>query len=86
MKYYKLNNDIEIEITKEEYLTILAELQEKSALAKQVYNGEITMNDVPEEWREEIQRRVDERKACDEANKTEDISDAELANILEKLL
>ena len=28
-----------------------------------LYSGEITIDDVPTDWQEEIQRRVDERKA-----------------------
>jgi len=49
-----------IEITAEEYETILAEIHEKSTLVNQLYRNEITLDDVPEEWQEEIQSRVDE--------------------------
>lgn len=52
-----------IEITESEYNTLLSEIREKAALANQLYNGEITIDAVPAEWREEIQRRVDERLA-----------------------
>ena len=51
------------EITEAEYNTILAEIREKAMLTDKLYANEITINDVPEAWREEIQRRVDERIA-----------------------
>lgn len=50
-----------IEITEAEYNTLLLEIREKAALTNRLYNGEITIDVVPAEWREEIQRRVDER-------------------------
>lgn len=50
-----------IEITEAEYNTLFLEIREKAALTNQLYNGEITIDVVPAEWREEIQRRVDER-------------------------
>lgn len=52
-----------IEITEAEYNTLLSEIREKAALANQLYNGEITIDAVPAEWREEIQQRVDARLA-----------------------
>lgn len=50
-----------IEITEAEYNTLLLEIREKAALTNQLYNGEITIDVVPAEWREEIQQRVNER-------------------------
>ena len=50
-----------IEITEAEYNALLAEIREKAALVNQLYSGEITAEDVPAEWREEIERRVAER-------------------------
>ena len=50
-----------IEITEAEYNTLLLEIREKAALANQLYKGEITIDAVPAEWREEIQRRVAEQ-------------------------
>lgn len=49
------------EITEEEYSTLLTEIREKAQLVDQLYAGEITIDDVPTDWQEEIQRRVDER-------------------------
>lgn len=57
-----------VEITESEYNALLIEIREKAALVNQLYNGEIAIEDVPTEWQEEIQRRVDERKAWDEEN------------------
>ena len=50
-----------IEITEAEYNTLLSEIREKTAIVNQLYKGEITIDAVPAEWQEEIQRRVDER-------------------------
>lgn len=50
-----------VEITAEEYSAALEEIKTKTDLANQLYKGEITIDAVPAEWREEIQRRVDER-------------------------
>ena len=47
------------EITKEEYDDLLTEIRVKTALVNNLYSGEITIEDVAPEWREEIQRRVD---------------------------
>ena len=52
-----------IEITEAEYNTLLLEIREKASLANQLYRGEITIDAVPAEWQEEIQRRVNERLA-----------------------
>ena len=56
-----------VEITEGEYTRLLAEIRENAALVDRLYSGEITLADVPEAWREEIQRRVDERIAAEEA-------------------
>ena len=49
------------EITEAEYNALLAEIREKAALVDKLYSGEITLDDVPADWQEEIQRRVNER-------------------------
>lgn len=53
------------EITEAEYNALLAEIREKAALVDKLYNGEITIDDVPTEWQEEIQRRVTERQEAE---------------------
>ena len=55
------------EITEAEYNWLLAEIRQKAALVDALYAGEITIEDVPEEWQEEIQRRVNDRIAADHA-------------------
>ena len=71
-----------IEITEEEYNRLLAEIREKAALVNQLYNGEITIDSVPAEWQEEIQRRVNER--IEQMGKLEEqpISAEEAVNII----
>ena len=72
MRYYAQYNDsgklIAIgtgyggtEITESEYNALLSEIREKAALVDKLYSGEITLDEVPADWQEEIQRRVNER-------------------------
>ena len=93
MRYYAQYNDtgalIAIgtgpggtEITEAEYNTLLAEIREKAALVNQLYAGEITLADVPEEWQEEIQRRVDERISAEAAAEEQDIPAEEALDII----
>ena len=71
------------EITESEYNRLLTEIREKADLVNQLYNGEITIDSVPTEWKEEIQRRVDERIAQQGTAEDQDISaDEALAIIL----
>lgn len=71
-----------VEITKEEYDRLIAEIREKAELVHNLYNGTITIEDVPEQWREEIQRRVDERIAEEGEAAQQDISADEALNII----
>ena len=71
-----------VEITESEYNRLLAEIREKAALVNQLYNGEITIADVPEDWRAEIQRRVDERRAAEGEAAEQDISAEEALDII----
>lgn len=57
--------------TAAEYNELLAIIREKAALVDKLYNGEITIDAVPLEWQEEIQRRVDERIAAEAAAEAE---------------
>ena len=70
------------EITEAEYNVLLAEIREKAALVEQLYNGEITIDEVPVEWQEEIQRRVNERIAAEGAVEEQDLSAEEALNII----
>ena len=76
MRYYAQYNDngklIAIgtgyggtEITESEYNALLAEIRAKAQLVDDVYNGVKTIDDVPAEWRDEIQRRVTERQEAE---------------------
>lgn len=93
MKYYATYDNLgnllgietgngQIEITKEEYEKLFANILERAQLVEQVYNGIITINDVPEKWREEIQRRVDKKKEQEDENIKFMISDTEALNII----
>lgn len=92
MRYYKLiENDTIIaigtgyggtEITEAEYNTLLSEIREKAAMVDKLYNGEITIDAVPVDWKEEIQRRVDERIAANGTAEEQDISAEEALDIL----
>lgn len=52
-------------ITEAEYNTLLSEIRAKAQLVDDVYNGVKTLDDVPAEWRDEIQRRVTERQEAE---------------------
>lgn len=75
-----------VEITKEEYDTLLTEIREKAALVDQLYSCEITIEDVPTEWQEEIRRRVNERIAAEGAAEEQEISGDEFMTMLEGAL
>ena len=71
-----------VEITEAEYNHLLSEIREKADYVYRLYNGEITIDEVPEAWREEIQRRVEEQIAAEEAAEEQDISAEEALEIL----
>lgn len=70
------------EITEGEYNELLVMIREKAALVDRLYNGEIGMDDVPAEWQEEIQRRVDERVAAEGAIEEQELSAEEALDII----
>ena len=70
------------EITEAEYNRLLTGIREKASLTEQLYNGEITIADVPAEWQEEIQRRVDERIAADSEADEQELSAEEALDII----
>lgn len=72
----------DVEITEVEYNTLLAEIREKASLVNKLYSGEITIDAVPIDWQEEIQRRVDERIAAEGIAEEQDISAEEALDIL----
>lgn len=93
MRYYAQYNDDNIliaigtgsggeEITEAEYNALLSEIHEKAAFVNKLYNGEITIDAVPVDWQEEIQRRVDERIAAEGTAEEQDIPAEEALDIL----
>ena len=70
------------EITEEEYNRLLSEIREKADLVDALYNGKITISDVPTEWQGEIQRRVDERIEQQGTLDEQDISAEEALDII----
>lgn len=97
MRYYAQHNDSGkllaigtgyggTEITESEYSTLLSEIREKAALVDKLYSGEITIADVPTDWQEEIQRRVDERRAAEGEAAEQEISGEEFLSMMEGVL
>ena len=74
------------EITEAEYNALLSEIREKATLVNKLYSGEIVFDDVPAEWQEEIQRRVDERIAADGEAAEQPVSGDEILSMLEEVL
>ena len=70
------------EITEAEYNALLSEIREKAAFVDKLYSGEITIDEVPADWQEEIQRRVDERIAAEGTAEEQDIPAEEVLDIL----
>ena len=93
MRYYAQYNDTGklivigtgyggTEITEAEYNSLLSEIREKAALVDKLYSGEITIDAVPTEWQEEIQRLVNERIAAEGTAEEQDISAEKALDIL----
>ena len=93
MRYYAQYNDTGklivigtgyggTEITEAEYNALLSEIREKADLVDKLYSSEITIDEVPADWQEEIQRRVDERIAAEGTAEEQDIPAEEALNIL----
>ena len=70
------------EISEAEYNALLAEIREKAAFVDKRYSGEITIEAVPVDWQEEIQRRVDKRIAAEDTAEEQDIPAEEALDIL----
>lgn len=97
MRYYAQYNDTGkplaigigpggIEITEAEYNALLSEIREKAALVDKLYGGEITIDEVPTDWQEEIQRRVNERIAAEGEAAEQPVSGDEFLSMMEGVL
>lgn len=97
MRYYAQYNDsgkllaigtgaCGTEITEAEYNSLLTEIREKAVLVDKLYSGEITIAEVPTDWQEEIQLRVDERIAAEGEADQQDISGDEFLTMLQEVL
>ena len=75
-----------VEITEAEYNALLAEIREKAALVDKLYSGEITLDEVPADWQDEIQRRVNERITADGEAAEQPVSGDEFLSMLEGVL
>lgn len=93
MRYFAQHNDFGkliaigtgpggTEITESEYNRLLSEIREKAALVDKLYSSEITIDAVPAAWQEEIQRRVDERRAAEGEAAEQEISAEEALDII----
>ena len=54
-----------VQISEREYAAVFAEVRSKAALVSDIYAGRTTIDSAPEAWREEILRRVDERRQAE---------------------
>lgn len=97
MRYYARYNDSGkllaigtgaggVEITEAEYNALISEIREKAALVDKLYSGEITLDEVPTDWQEEIQRRVNERITADGEAAEQPVSGDEFLSMMEGVL
>lgn len=71
-----------VDITKEEYDALAADIAFTSECVEGVYRGEMSIEDVPERLRAEVQRQVDEMTAAFGPYDPDEISDAEALDII----
>lgn len=69
------------DITEDEYNSMLSDIHRKCEYVDAVYADPDAISTVPEEWREEILQRVEERKEQDELAKNE-LTDSEALSII----
>ena len=93
MQYYKIYNDNGemiaigtdcggVEITREEYLLLETEITAKAIMVDAVLEGELDPSEIPNEWREEILRRVEQRRQEEPTVVPEEISADEALGII----
>lgn len=71
-----------IEITEEEYNELAAEITLNAERAEKIYRGGMSIEEVPEEWRENVQGQVDVMIVEFGPYDPDEISDAEAINII----
>ena len=79
------DNQVFKEITESEYNQLYAKIQEKANWYNIIYADESRIDEVPEEWRNDILYEVNEQKAAEQAAK-ENVSDAEVTGAVEAIL
>ena len=72
-----------VEISREKYKAVLAEINAKNEYAEKLYLGEIAIENIPEELRCEVQEMVDERIAAEGEYDPDEISDDEALAIIQ---
>lgn len=74
------------EIPNDEYYTLLSEIAAKAVFVDKYHANQITLEDVPEKWRDEIQCRVAARIAAEqEAEPSDEEIIADMREALEML-
>ena len=68
------------EISKSDYDALVSIVMEKNVWTNRVYMGEVSIDDVPVAWQEEIAERVKQRR--EEAEQSEEISMEEALEII----
>lgn len=70
------------EITAESYRVLMHEIREKAELVDRCFSGEITINEVPPLYRDEVEHRISARHA---ANEDIDATDEDFLDALTEL-
>lgn len=79
-KYYSNG----MEVTAEEYAATLSLIREKAEYVRLVVLGELLMEAVPEEYREEVEKRAAEQTAADPDE--EEVTSEEFLDMMEGVL
>ena len=97
MRYYKIVKDGVLqaigigpesgeEIREAEYNDLMAEIQAKAGHVDAVCADPLAIDAVPQEWRDEILRRVEERRQAEQEAQSADISADELGRMMMEVL
>ena len=75
-----------VEISEAEFNRLREIIVQKATLVDSLFYGEITIEDVPEAWKEEIQKRVNERIANEESSDEQEVSSDEFYSMILEVL